>query len=109
MGQNKASLEEVIRVLDRIREFDPDMPVARALMLLLVGRTGVSGMKELAAELNISASGVSRHASALGRYGVGLNPGLELVETQEDPEHRKRKIVVLTAKGKKLLASLVTQ
>jgi DNA-binding MarR family transcriptional regulator len=109
MEHNKASLEQVIRALERLREFDPDMPIPRALMLLVVGRTGVAGMQDLAAELNISLSGVSRHASALGRYGLGQRPGLELIETQEDPEHRKRKIVVLTAKGKKLLASLVIQ
>lgn len=109
MESGKATLEQAVRLLERLREFDPDMPVQRALVLLCVGRTGVAGMEELSREVNLTLSAISRNVAALGQYGFGKSPGLELVETREDPANRKRKLVMLTGKGKKMLALLVTQ
>ena len=56
-------------------------------------------------------SSVSRHMAKLGQGITIREPGAQLVETFEDPEWRRRKIVRLTSLGRKLhdqLAAIVT-
>lgn len=60
------------------------------------------GMQDLMAATGHSSSTVSRNVELLGSGSISRR-GAGLVETFDDPEYRKRKMVRLTARGRVVL------
>ena len=63
-------------------------------------------MAEIAEELGLSQSTVSRNVAYLGDWNRHREKGHQLVEAFEDPSERRRKLVRLTPKGKRFVTSL---
>ena len=63
-------------------------------------------MAEIAEELGLSQSTVSRNVAYLGDWNRHKTKGHQLVEAFEDPMERRRKLVRLTAKGKRFVNEL---
>jgi DNA-binding MarR family transcriptional regulator len=80
-----------------------------ALQILLIvasykGRTVPQGtIREL---IGLSESAVSRNLAILGEGNSIRAPGPKLVESFEDPEYRRRRLVRLTTRGKALVETL---
>lgn len=56
--------------------------------------------------LGLSEAGTSRNMAILGAGASFTMPGPKLIETFEDPDYRRRKLVRLTARGRQTLDSL---
>nr|WP_245986670.1 hypothetical protein [Azospirillum thermophilum] len=54
----------------------------------------------------MAQSSASRNVAALSRWHSFGKAGLDLVQAQEDPRERRRKIVTLTEKGRAFLDQL---
>ncbi len=107
--QSSASgLDGLVRVLEAFRELDPDLPIQYAVSFLTIARADDGGISvgELAKRLGIAQSSASRNIAALSAWHSFGKPGLDLVESREDPRERRRKIVTLTSKGAALALRL---
>ena len=63
-------------------------------------------MADIAAELGLSQSTISRNVAYLGDWSRHKTEGHKLLEAYEDPMERRRKLVRLTNKGTRFVKSL---
>lgn len=103
---------KILTILEEFRKLDPEMQLQMAATFTLVAmRPGIT-MKDMAEILGISQASCSRNVAALSKWHRLNKPGHDLVYSEEDPIERRRKIVKLTAKGKRVaetLSSLCTK
>ena len=96
----------VVHVLEAFRTLDPDLPIQYALSFMTIAQSEGISIGELAERLGIAQSSASRNVAALSRWHSFGKAGLDLVQAQEDPRERRRKIVTLTDKGRAFLDDL---
>lgn len=96
----------VVQVLEAFRTLDPDLPIQYALSFMTIAQSEGISIGELAERLGIAQSSASRNVAALSRWHSFGKAGLDLVQAQEDPRERRRKIVTLTEKGRAFLDQL---
>ncbi|WP_298377777.1 winged helix DNA-binding protein [Azospirillum sp.] len=96
----------VVQVLEAFRKLDPDLPIQYALSFMTIAQSDGISIGELAERLAIAQSSASRNVAALSRWHSFGKAGLDLVQAQEDPRERRRKIVTLTDQGRAFLADL---
>lgn len=96
----------VVQVLEAFRKLDPDLPIQYALSFMTIAQSEGISIGELAERLGIAQSSASRNVAALSRWHSFGKAGLDLVQAQEDPRERRRKIVTLTDSGRAFLADL---
>jgi DNA-binding MarR family transcriptional regulator len=98
---------QLLMVIERFREIDAEMQAQSIAVLLKVAKHPVPiKMSEIATELGLSQSTVSRNVAYLGDWNRRKEEGHKLLEAYEDPMERRRKLVRLTAKGKRVLKSI---
>lgn len=96
----------VVQVLEAFRKLDPDLPIQYALSFMTIAQSEGISIGELAERLGIAQSSASRNVAALSRWHSFGKAGLDLVQAQEDPRERRRKIVTLTDTGRAFLNGL---
>lgn len=96
----------VARVLEAFRTLDPDLPIQYALSFITIAQNEGMSIGELAERLGIAQSSASRNVAALSRWHSFGKAGFDLVQAQEDPRERRRKVVTLTDKGRGFIDSL---
>lgn len=96
----------VVHVLEAFRKLDPDLPIQYALSFMTIAQSEGISIGELAERLGIAQSSASRNVAALSKWHSFGKAGLDLVQAQEDPRERRRKIVTLTDKGRAFLEEL---
>ena len=98
---------KLLRVIERFREIDAEMQAQSIAVLLKVAKHPVPiRMADIAAELGLSQSTISRNVAYLGDWNRHKEVGHKLLEAYEDPMERRRKLVKLTAKGRRFVKSL---
>jgi len=105
-GIRHDEITTLMRVLEEFRKLDPDLPIQYALSFLTLAENEGMSMRELAERLGIAQSSASRNVAALSKWHSFGKPGLDLVQAEEDPRERRRKIISLTPKGHELIATL---
>ena len=94
----------LLKVIERFREIDGEMQAQAIAVLLKVAKNPLPlKMSEIAEELGLSQSTISRNVAYLGDWNRRKEAGHKLVEAYEDPAERRRKLVRLTAKGKRFV------
>lgn len=99
-----------LKLVDTLREIYPPMTLEMAGVFLVICYHERVPLTDIAKRLNIHQVAVSRNVSDLshGQYkGPRTNKGFGLVQTEEDPQNRVRKIAYLTPKGTELKQQLV--
>lgn len=96
----------VVHVLEAFRKLDPDLPIQYALSFMTIAQSEGISIGELADRLGIAQSSASRNVAALSKWHSFGKAGLDLVQAQEDPRERRRKIVTLTDQGRAFLEEL---
>lgn len=97
----------ISRALGALRaELDySDMPAQMIQVFLEVAALGEVTQQDLEKKVGISKAAISRFLGILS-VGSPLKPGLRLVDSFEDPEYRRRKIVRVTARGKAVVSKM---
>ena len=97
----------LLRIIERFREIDGEMQAQAMAVLLKVAKSPLPlKMADIAEELGLSQSTISRNVAYLGDWNRRREAGHKLVEAYEDPAERRRKLVRLTAKGRRFVKSL---
>ena len=98
---------ELLEAIEWIRTLDHDMPVQTLSTFLFVSTHGPEcDQKELTEYLGMTQSTASRNVSYLSKRHRHGAPGMGVLESVENPEDRRYKVLRLTDKGKKLAAWL---
>ena len=100
--------KNLLTIIEEIRKFDSHMESQTIAVFFYVclysGVDGVS-MQTISQKLDIAQSSVSRNCYKLGdktRDGIGIG----LLQSFKDPEEGRRKLVCLTAKGRRVFKTL---
>ena len=100
--------KNLLTIIEEIRKFDSHMESQTIAVFFYVclygGADGVS-MQTISQKLDIAQSSVSRNCYKLGdrtRDGIGIG----LLQSFKDPEEGRRKLVRLTAKGRRVFKTL---
>lgn len=99
-------LDPLVRVLEALRTLDPDLPIQYALSFLTIAQNEGLSIRDLSERLGIAQSSASRNVAALSKWHSFGKEGHDLVQAEEDPRERRRKIITLTDKGRDLAAQL---
>lgn len=94
-------LNEALKLVQGIRQIDPEMPLQQAHCFLIIAEAeeGLS-LSDIARKANIGLATASRYVAALGKLNRHREEGLQIIEAFEDPMERRKKIIRLTPKGK---------
>ena len=100
--------KNLLTIIEEIRKFDSHMESQTIAVFFYVclygGADGVS-MQTISEKLDLAQSTVSRNCYKLGdrtRDGIGIG----LLQSFEDPEERRRKLVRISAKGRRVFNTL---
>jgi DNA-binding MarR family transcriptional regulator len=105
--ERQETLSQILRVIERFRELDSEIQTQTVAVFLAVAKHPLPlKMQDIAEELGLAQSSVSRNVAWLGSWSRHKQKGQELLEAYEDPMERRRKLVRLTAKGKRFAKSL---
>lgn len=99
-------LDPIVRVLGAFRVLDPDLPIQYALSFLTIAQNEGMSIRDLSERLGIAQSSASRNVAALSKWHSFGKAGHDLVQAEEDPRERRRKIITLTDKGRTLARDL---
>ena len=105
--ERQENLSQILKVIERFRELDAEVQTQTVAVFLVVAKHPVPmKMQDIANELGLAQSSVSRNVGWLGSWSRHHKKGQELLEAYEDPMERRRKLVRLTAKGTRFAKSL---
>lgn len=99
---NTKALYKLYKAIEEIRKIDPEMQAHTINIFLIVCITPNVTMKALGERLGVANATMSRNIAALGKTHRLNRPGYDLCVAEEDPVERRRKVVNLTAKGKRV-------
>ena len=102
----KVNTMDILNLLKRFRGLDPEISAQEIALFLKIADNKDISLTALADDLKISQSSVSRNIMKLSEINRHRTEGLGLVETFENPENRREKLVRLTAKGRQFFKNL---
>jgi DNA-binding MarR family transcriptional regulator len=108
MSETLIELRRMIAAVDELRSIYPDVPATTITAFLVIATTPGISSQHLKARLGVSQSATSRHLALLSEFSWNNQPGLNLVDSIEDPEDRRNKIAFLTAKGRGVATKLAS-
>lgn len=110
MNQNSMGLllgivSETIKVLNE-EAGRVDLGTQTVITFLSVAQAGEMPQSQLGKLTGMTHAGVSRNVARLAHYGDRYGDGLGLIQSVEDEQDRKSRILSLTPKGKAVLAEI---
>lgn len=104
----RANLRRISDVITRFRNLSPTMPVAEVQMFLAVALNEGASLTDLSALLDMKKSTASRYLLNLSDKTRTGSEGYGLVTREADPSELRRNMYGLTAKGRKIIDSLLS-
>lgn len=103
---NATPLNKLLGIIEEFRKIDPEMPMQRAATFVHVCLHEGCTMLEIVEAVGQSQASASRNVAALSKWQRQRRVGPDLINAEEDPYERRRKVVTLTSKGQRIAASL---
>ena len=103
----RSPLTRAVLFIEELRKLDPEFPAQTALAFLIIaGEEGIS-QAETATRMGLSKSAIQRIFDRLSEKGsLSGRPGLGLIEVRLGAADARQRCAYLTAKGRRVLASL---
>lgn len=94
-------LHRSMKLVEVFRELNPKMALQAMTTFLYVAQNdGTGTMKELAELMDVSQGSATRNVQIFLKKNRHGEAGFDMLDYREDPEHRSRKLLFLTPKGK---------
>jgi DNA-binding MarR family transcriptional regulator len=106
-GLQATGLDQLIAIVEKFREHNPDVTANQMLTLLYVAREPGITQKATLTRLGLKDSGQSRIVAALSKHGDRGRPGWGVVDLQENPVDRREKLVTLNHKGQLVINAIL--
>lgn len=105
---DSTSLRKMFRLVEAFRTLDSEMPVQQCATFLYVALNDKNdiSIQAVSKATGQGSSSTSRNIAALSKVIKVGKPGLDLIETRENPYDRRYKTVHLTEKGRRFAESL---
>lgn len=100
-----SQINKSLNVIEAFRKIDSNMPIAQVSFFLNAAKNEGLSLTDLADMSGILLANASRYIVTLSNGKLG-EKGLDLLDYYENPVNRRQKLVVLTEKGRKLIAQL---
>lgn len=100
-----SQINKSLSVIEAFRRIDSNMPIAQVAFFLNAAKNEGLSLTDLADMSGILLANASRYIVTLSNGKLG-EKGLDLLDYYENPVNRRQKLVVLTEKGRKLIAQL---
>ena len=100
----------LLKIIEEMRKFDNQIEAQAIAVFFFVAthsKTEGIAMQTISEQLDMAQSSVSRNCYKLADVNRHKKTGIGLVQTFEDPMERRRKLVSLTAKGKRVYNTLL--
>tara|TARA_B110001450_G_scaffold182887_1_gene170890 strand:- start:147 stop:482 length:336 start_codon:yes stop_codon:yes gene_type:complete len=101
--------KNLLKIIEEMRKFDSQLEAQAIAIFFYVGlygrKNGVK-MQTIADKTGVAQSSVSRNANKLSEINRQKNTGIGLLEIFPDPFERRRRLVRLTAKGRRVFQTL---
>lgn len=101
------SLAVLAKCIQALRRIAPELPVQAAHVFLTIAITPGIATPQLMGRVRLAQSSCSRNVAMLSERHRKGTPGLGLVAAYPDPSDSRRKVMYLTASGRKLAKELV--
>ncbi len=102
-------MEGLLAAVELFRTIDPEIQAQAIAVFCVVARNGHPvPMGEIKRQLGIAQSSVSRNVALLGERNRHGRDGPDLVQSWENPDNRREKLVELTPAGHRLRTLLHT-
>ena len=101
--------KNLLAIIEEMRKFDPQLEAQAIAVFFYVGINGGNdgvAQQVISEALDIAQSSVSRNCYKLATINRHRKVGIGLLENFEDPMERRRKLVRLTAKGRRVFKTL---
>jgi DNA-binding MarR family transcriptional regulator len=105
--EERRYLRSILRVMERLRTLDAEMPMQQAVVLLHVILNEGTTQRDAAHALGMATSTVSRNIAALSSVHRLGRQGHDLLTWVEDPADRRAKRLQLTAKGRTFARQII--
>ena len=99
---------KLLQMFEQLRVLDQEMPAQLLSCFLYIASHNPCHKVAIEEGLNLSVASGSRNIDRLCKVNRLKQPGLGLVQKEEDPSNRRRLIISLTPKGEKLINNLKT-
>lgn len=105
---DNTTLRKLFRLVEAFRTLDSEMPVQQCATFLYVALNTDNdvSVQSVSKATGQGSSSTSRNIAALSRIVRPGKPGLDLIETRENPYDRRFKTVHLTEKGRRFAENL---
>ena len=105
-SEQRDALHVLANTFEVFRLVNPVMPLQLAFTFLLVAQEEGLGVSDYAQKAGVPQSVMSRHIADLGEHNRRHEKGLELLANKTDVMDRRRTQVLLTPKGRAVVAQL---
>lgn len=105
-SSQEGSILRLRAALEQLRAVDENMTVSIAISLLMVAAFEGRYLREYADLLKLPRSTMSRHLLDLGIMRRSRQPGLGLIDQQQDKEDLRKNVYALAPRGRALIQEL---
>ena len=103
------TVKNLLKIIEEMRTFDSQLEAQAISVFFYVGvyggKEGIK-MQTIADETGIAQSSISRNANKLSEINRQKRAGIGLLQIFPDPIERRRRLVRLTAKGRRVFQTL---
>ena len=99
-------MKQVFRVLKKLQEKDSKFTINAALTFVYVAMNEPCLKKDMELALGFTTASGSRNTDYLTKINRLRQPGLDLINKEDDPNDRRQTVLTLTNRGKEFVNQL---
>lgn len=104
---DQEALNKLMAIIEEFRKVNSEMTLQQAMSLLWIAKEQGDTISSLCNKVGVSLAGASRHVEVLGMPSTKQPDAAGLIQADYDDLDRRKKVLVLTSDGYRVLNSLI--